>query len=340
MKQKIRFTNDQKTGAIDEIKTTMLNYAVEMKITEGKNRNVYSKGINDADIIFMAHYDTPLSTNEKAYLIKTISRFWAALIAVAWICMAKFLYIIGNSIVKEWLKHGKRMAVSLFIASILTTIIFIIGFIILVFVSTKVALLFPRKINVNNYNDNTSGIIGIFKIAEALVGTENKNVGFIFFDNEEKGLKGSKSFVSENKLNASLIVNLDCIATKNAIDGIHVFRKKDKISSNIIDSALSIYENSTSNKVQIHTYKRIFSKLKLININSIFNGYLGGSDFMNFKNYNVLSVTRCDIKFLSGYYIPFVHSSKDTEANSSPDEIIRIANTMVEIVKDFNLKKS
>jgi hypothetical protein len=67
--------------------------------------------------------------------------------------------------------------------------------------------------NKNNYNDNTSGVATLLEIIDRLSPAELENVAFIFFDNEEKGLKGSKGYAKEHKdaLKERLIVNFDCV---------------------------------------------------------------------------------------------------------------------------------
>lgn len=73
--------------------------------------------------------------------------------------------------------------------------------------------------NVNNANDNTSGIVTLLEIARTLPEAHRNKVGFILFDLEEKGLKGSAAYrkahkeVTENQL----VLNIDCVG-----DGDHI----------------------------------------------------------------------------------------------------------------------
>ncbi|MCB2300671.1 M28 family peptidase [Clostridium tagluense] len=320
---KVRNSKEQKEVAAGEIVSTMIKSGVKMNITEGKDKNIVSECIHNKDIIFTAHYDTPFITNKKVSLNRLITNYFSVTLLILISIMAYMVY----SLIDIFINDG-----------VITGIVVVLFFSLFVFLFIKLAKILPKQINTNNYNDNTSGILGLFEIAKGLSSDEKANVGFIFFDNEEKGLKGSKSFVAKNKLKSSLIINLDCIATKNALDVIHVFTKNDINSKSVVNSALNVYKSSTNNKVVINIWNRLTLILNLMSLNSLLKGYCGGSDFFNFKNYNVLALTRYDLKFLSGYYIPFVHSNYDTKENSSPEEIDRIVQAMVKIVKDFNSK--
>lgn len=73
--------------------------------------------------------------------------------------------------------------------------------------------------NVNNANDNTSGVVTLLEIARTLPEAHRKKVGFILFDLEEKGLKGSAAYRKAHKeaTEKQLVLNLDCVG-----DGDHI----------------------------------------------------------------------------------------------------------------------
>jgi hypothetical protein len=73
--------------------------------------------------------------------------------------------------------------------------------------------------NVNNANDNTSGIVTLLEIARSLPQAHRNKVCFILFDLEEKGLKGSAAYRKAHKevTEKQLVLNLDCVG-----DGDHI----------------------------------------------------------------------------------------------------------------------
>ncbi|MCP4725422.1 MAG: Zn-dependent exopeptidase M28, partial [bacterium] len=63
-------------------------------------------------------------------------------------------------------------------------------------------------------NDNGSGVVFVYGTAKKLIGLENrsKNYIFVFFDDEERGLRGSKSFaqkIQEEKLKINSVHTID-----------------------------------------------------------------------------------------------------------------------------------
>jgi len=68
--------------------------------------------------------------------------------------------------------------------------------------------------NKHTANDNTSGVITLLEIAQALPEALRDRVCLVFFDNEEKGLLGSSAFAAAHgdvKKN-TLLVNFDCVS--------------------------------------------------------------------------------------------------------------------------------
>lgn len=73
--------------------------------------------------------------------------------------------------------------------------------------------------DVSSADDNTSGVIAALILSDLLKEYKN-NVKFIFFDKEEWGLFGSRSFIENNtnSLNKnSKVINLDCIGRGECI---------------------------------------------------------------------------------------------------------------------------
>ena len=144
-----------------------------------------------AHVIFCAHYDTPPASPlpNKAYPLDIPSTMKARL----W----PFAIASPFKIVPLALGMGLFAAFLSYIAALGSVII----------------LMLAGPANKNNANDNTSGVITLFKGAFALEPGKKSNVAFIFFDNEEKGLLGSFAFKKRYKeiARSKLVFNFDSV---------------------------------------------------------------------------------------------------------------------------------
>lgn len=89
---------------------------------------------------------------------------------------------------------------------------------VLSFLSVFALLLFGPA-NRHTVNDNTSGVITLVEIMDALSPELRGNAAFIFFDLEEVGLFGSAGYASKHKqqMKDKLLLNFDCVS-----DGEHI----------------------------------------------------------------------------------------------------------------------
>ena len=77
--------------------------------------------------------------------------------------------------------------------------------------------IFVARANPHTHNDNTSGVILLLELIKCLDKETLKHVAFIFFDNEEKGLIGSKRYKKKHKdeIKNQLLINFDCVGDGN-----------------------------------------------------------------------------------------------------------------------------
>jgi len=189
----IRRTDEQKQKFIDYVKQNVKNYEVNVDTYEKKHNNVVIGDWQSAKVIFTAHYDTPASsfypnlmlpkTPLLAILFHILIPILLALVAVfVTVCINMFakMHYIGLVLITECIYFS------------------------LFYFGTRFF------VNKHNANDNTSGVSTVLQICSKI--TSDK-VAFILFDNEEKGLLGSKAFSKKNKqlLQDKLVINLDCV---------------------------------------------------------------------------------------------------------------------------------
>ena len=147
--------------------------------------------------------------------------------------------------------------------------------------------------NKHNVNDNTSGVAAVFETIARIPAEERSKAAFILFDNEEKGLLGSKAYakahpaVKEN----GFLVNLDCVG-----DGDHVLLISNKQAREAAAyTALTAGMEAQSGR-ELHLFPMETSK--------------GSSDHKNFKTSSVIYA--CRTAKIVGFYCDKIHTSRDT----------------------------
>lgn len=166
---------------------------------DGKNCNIVIGDPTSAKITLTAHYDTPprsifpnIMMPRNRVLYYTVQMLFVFMI----VAVAMIPAILIADMAED---RGLSMA------------IFLIIYYSVYFLGMK------TFDNPYNYNDNSSGIALVLTLAKKY-GASDK-VAFILFDNEEKGMKGSKAYYKDHKdaMAERLIINFDCIGNGNNI---------------------------------------------------------------------------------------------------------------------------
>ena len=154
--------------------------------------------------------------------------------------------------------------------------------------------------NKRNVNDNTSGVATLFTLMAEYKGND---AAFVLFDNEEKGLLGSKAFAKKHKeiLKNKLIINFDCVG-----NGEHIIFVAKKGAENHDLYPLFKEAQNPSEKYQTHFYPM--------------KGSVGNSDYKRFDN--GVGVMACK-KGKVGFYTGRIHTNRDDVA--SQENILYIA---------------
>lgn len=269
----IRNTKYQKEEFRNYIINKLKDSGYDVNIQSKRNtHNIIIGDINNAKVIFTAHYDT-CSVLPFPNLIVPNNLF-GFIFSQILVCVMLFLFVGIISIIPYMLLSMINLEGIAFSLAMLFMLLW----------------MFFGKANKHTANDNTSGVITIIEILLSLNEELKNGVCFILFDNEEKGLIGSSIFAKEYKniIKDKLIINFDCVA-----DGDNLFFfpsksiKGDSEIKNIINKS---YTSSNG--------KKIF-------INDGFSFY--PSDNLNFnKSFGV-----CSLKKKVFYYMDRIHTSKD-----------------------------
>ncbi|MBQ2891625.1 MAG: M28 family peptidase [Bacilli bacterium] len=276
-KYPIRRSKEQKEAFIKYVKEEVSGYNVEIEILEKEHNNIVIGDVENAKVVFTAHYDTPatsivpnlmLPKNKVLGLIYAFS--YPILLAFASLGIAYLIY---------WI-----LKLPYFVFAVMYIILYLGSFYLL-------TRCFPNK---NNYNDNTSGVATILTLIEQ---NKNDNIAFILFDNEEKGLLGSKAFQKKHKeiMKDKLVINLDCVG--NGDHFIIIYKEKT-------------VENSLFNCLKEHLNSNDLYSVEFIN----FKKALGNSDHKNFDLGIGVVATKKSKRGI--YYTSRIHTNRDIEVSS------------------------
>ncbi len=256
-----------------------------------KNRNIIIGNVEKAKIIFTAHYDTCawlpfpnlcFPTNLFMYILYNI--LFILFIFIFEALLSTILLLLGLS--------KDQIEIIAFITSLLICYLMLCGY--------------PNK---HNANDNTSGVITLIELMHTINSTED--IAYVFFDNEEKGLIGSRRFKKKHFTSNKLIINFDCVGDGDNIL-VMPFRKGKQYTNQLLEH-----------------YKDINNK-KFVVIHNKHAHY--ASDQSNFKN--TIAIAAFKKKRFIGYYLDRIHTHKDTIMDET--NIMAIVNNTNKFIQSIN----
>lgn len=266
--------------ALNEAKNLGFNGAIE-QIKD--HQNIVIGNPETAKVIFTAHYDTPAKS-----IFPNIMMPRNVVLGMIY----QFSYPILLSLLSLFVAYtiAYLLDQGVEVASILFIFLYLGSFYLL-------TRCFPNK---HNKNDNTSGVSTIFSLMAQNVG---KDVAFILFDNEEKGLLGSKAYNKMHKelLENKLVINADCVGFGDSV----IFIAKDDAIKH------EYYKKLTESFLPTNDYMVEFFPTK---------GSMSNSDYKNFKC--GIGVMTCKKSNIVGYYTSRIHTKYDTVADLKNIEFI------------------
>ena len=175
-----------------------------------KSHNVVLGDPDTAKVLLTAHYDT-CSVLPVPNFITPRSPVWFLLYQLLMgVVMFMAAFLLGFAGARLW----ERAGVSDGVGMILTLLVV---YAILLFIIWW--MMGGGKANRHNANDNTSGVVTLLELALAMTPEQRRQVCFVWFDNEEKGLFGSAAFAKAHPRakKEALVLNFDCVG-----DGPHI----------------------------------------------------------------------------------------------------------------------
>ena len=146
--------------------------------------------------------------------------------------------------------------------------------------------------NKHTANDNTSGVITLLEIYQAMSEEQRQQVCFVFFDNEEKGVIGSAQFRRKYKkvFKTKLLLNFDCVS-----DGDYfLFGISKKANQKYYVPLSRAFTSTESKTAMLESLKKVYYP----------------SDQAGFPV--AIAVAALKYKKPLGYYMDKIHTKRDT----------------------------
>ena len=182
-------------------------YTVEEESYGMGTRNIVAGRPETAELVFTTHYDTGprgVSFVSPTNLILTVAVPVVTVLVITALCFVL-------SVLPTFLLNAPGATVPLFVA--------------LMFFSLWLMVRGPA--NPNNANCNTSGVVTVLAIAQALPKPMRRHVAFVFFDNGEAGMAGASKYKRKHsaEVEHQVIFNFECVG-----DGEHILLMPSKKS--------------------------------------------------------------------------------------------------------------
>ena len=269
----IRKTKKQKQAFIELLQSYIPALQVQ-QMGLPRSRNLVVGDPATAKVLLTAHYDTcarlpfPNFITPKRPLISILYSF---LVVLPWLALIFLLNVLLAQIVTDYFLH---YFVSLGCYAILMW------------------MMLSGPANKHTANDNTSGVITLIEIYNALPEDMRDQVCFVFFDNEEKGVIGSAQFRKRYKkiMKEKLLINFDCVS-----DGDHFLLGISKKANQKYHVAIAqAFTSGTGKTVMLENLKKVYYP----------------SDQAGFPM--AIAVAALKRSKVFGYYMDRIHTKRDT----------------------------
>lgn len=250
-----------------------------------KSNNVVVGDPESAEVVFTAHYDTPATIGLPNIMIPRNR----------WLFFGYQFLLVGT------------MLAAAFVVGLLATLAgaspegaYMVGWV------AYMVLLFMLLVGVpnpHNVNDNTSGVAAVLELMERLPEEARSKAAFILFDNEEKGLVGSKAFAKDHQeiQYTKLVVNMDCVGVGETV----------LVIASKLAAKLPAYA-ALEEALRGHGGREVkFYPASGSNCNSDQKSFKCG-----------VAVIACKHRPVVGYYCARIHTSKDTVADQGNLEFL------------------
>ena len=202
----VRKTDKQKAKFIDWAGQYAHDMGIAMQVEESgkfiKTRNLVFGDLTTARTLITAHYDTCARMPFPNFMTPAC---WPVIFLTQLLLPVVFFLVLGFFMGFASAKLFP-MVMPLWLAEIIAPFVSSA----VIFAIVGLMLFGPQ--NPHTANDNTSGVAMVLALLPEFA--DRKDVAFVLFDNEEKGLLGSSAFVKAHKTlqKQAVVVNFDCVS--------------------------------------------------------------------------------------------------------------------------------
>ena len=284
----IRKTKEQKEAFRRDVLSLIREFGYDGKVEIEKNKahNVVFGDPERAKYLISAHYDTPVT------------------IGIPNVCTPCNGFLAGlRYLVAVAFGAGCSGGAALLIQAGMM----IPGIALILLLLCDLWLLRFAPANVNNANDNTSGVVTLLEIARSLPESHREKVCFVLFDLEERGLKGSAAYRKSHKeaTEKQILLNLDCVG-----DGDHILlMPTKKLRKDTAFVGKLKYIGGWFGKKQILTIQKGFCKYN--------------SDHKNFPL--AVGISAFHKRKGKGFVLDKIHTKRDTNLEITNVNLLRAA---------------
>ncbi len=289
----VRFSKKQKANFTQYLRDSLPqhDFVVEQG-GFGSNSNIVVGDTDNAKVIYTAHYDTQPVMLLPIPMVMTPNNWFWFLFFQVFLIIALMAVV---AIVMILLGVGEYINIAFIVMCL---------------------LLIVAPPNKHTVNDNTSGVMCLVELLSRS-DIDTSEVAFVFFDNEEKGLFGSKYFAKKhpNVASSTVVVNMDCIAVGDTV----MVLKNKRLANNA-----KLADSIATSFVSVPEGKQVVVE----------DWCLYPSDQINFKK--GIAVVTAKHNSVIGYYLDKVHTPFDTQLdpvniNYIVDSLARLANSYANV---------
>ena len=242
------------------------------------NRNVVIGDPETAEVVFTAHYDTPATIGLPNIMMpRNLPLFYGFQILIVLL-----LLLIAFAAGALGAAAGLPVEGAYWVGWLVYMVLLI--------------MMMGGIPNPHNVNDNTSGVAAVLELMARLPEEQRGKAAFILFDNEEKGLLGSKGYAKAHQQvqYTRLVVNMDCVGVGATML--------------VIASRLA---------ARLPAYARLEEALRSHGGREVkFYGASTSACNSDQKSFKCgVAVVACKKRPIVGYYCPRIHTPKDTFAD-------------------------
>ena len=292
----VRKKGEQKDGFLKYATAKAQEMGYTAKVEDVKNnRNLVIGDPESAKVIFTAHYDTPAVMPFPNFITPKkplLSIGYSLLIVIPLIALVFLINILAGAL--------KLDPLLTYWVSLVVYFLFIV-------------MMLAGPANKHTANDNTSGVITLLEIYDALTQEQRNQVCFVFFDNEEQGLIGSGQFRRKYKkaIRDKLLINFDCVS-----DGDHFLLGITKKANQKYRVSIARAFTSTEKKnVMLENLKKVYYP----------------SDQAGFPV--AIAVASLKYKKPVGYYMDRIQTKRDTVFEE--ENIVYLTQRTVQLIENI-----